>query len=96
VTFADPLQVGERRIYLDMSLVKPASDKVVIGKPNWLMIVDGKTQFKISRFYAAKSGIVKPETSSLVLGNLQLGNLGIKTINQHRWFRTGHVTTVCL
>ena len=65
VTFADPLQVGERRIYLDMSLVKPASDKVVIGKPNWLMIVDGKTQFKISRFYAAKSGMVEPTCALL-------------------------------
>jgi hypothetical protein len=42
-----------------MSLIKPTLPKSIIGKPNWLMIVDQTTQFKLSRFYASKSAMVE-------------------------------------
>ena len=54
----DPLKAGERRAYLDISIVKGKIDKQkkiefkAPAKPNWRVIVDGKTKYKVSEFFA--------------------------------------------
>jgi hypothetical protein len=46
-TQAKTLQGNNHRVYLNMSLIKFIMPKSVTSKPNWLMIVDDKTQLKV-------------------------------------------------
>jgi len=48
---SQPLKENERRVYLDISVLKPRPAKkgeksYHVGKPNWRLIVDEETQMK--------------------------------------------------
>jgi hypothetical protein len=55
-------------VHLDISTIKPHRDKdgKIVGqmnKPNWRLIVDAKSRFKISDFFATKDGRIEPTLS---------------------------------
>ena len=60
VTMMDKLADSGKRVYLDMSLIRGASPDQKIGRPNWRLIVDETTRFKISHFFMSKDGMVEP------------------------------------
>ena len=56
-----PSKESNERIFLDLATVKaPKALKVTVSKPNWRILVDKKTQFKISDFYETKDGMIEP------------------------------------
>gem|GEM_PF-6951265 len=49
------------RVFLDLSTVKPPSHlNVRVTKPHWRIIVDERTQLKVSDFFETKNGMVEP------------------------------------
>ena len=50
-------RAGER-LYIDLSKIKKPDQLKSMGKPNWFMIVDKKTNLKTSSFYKTKASIV--------------------------------------
>ena len=53
-----PKQVNER-INLNWSMIKaPAGVKVTVTKPQWLMVVDKRTEMKWFNFFVTKNGMV--------------------------------------
>ena len=47
-------------MFIDLSKFKKPSNIKFISKPNWLMIVDEATGYKISTFHKTKNEIVEP------------------------------------
>ena len=49
------------RVFLDLSTVKPPGHlNVRVTKPHWRIIVDERTQLKVSDFFETKNGMVEP------------------------------------
>lgn len=81
---SQPLEKGEMRVYLDICPMKAKKGEYVIPKPNWCMVVEEKTQYKTSGFYATKDGMVEPvctkfkqwETAGKPVTHLRMDNAG--------------------
>lgn len=52
-------QIFGERIFLDISTIR-AQESTPMTKPNWRIMVDEATNFKISDFYDTKAGMVEP------------------------------------
>ena len=56
-----PSKNSNERIFIDQATVKaPKALKVTVTKPNWRILVDERTQLKMSDFYETKDGMIEP------------------------------------
>ena len=64
VTSIEPLQMGDRRVHLDISTLKPRpgdeEKSGAIAKSNWRLIVDAITKKKYSGFFKTKDEMIEP------------------------------------
>ena len=60
ITKVEPLKEGENRIFHDIATVKRTKNQPNVTKPNWRIMVDGRTGLKFSDFFATKNGMVEP------------------------------------
>ena len=58
ITKVEPLKEGENRIFHDIATVKRTKNQPNVTKPNWRIMVDGRTGLKFSDFFATKNGMV--------------------------------------
>jgi len=77
------IEVGSR-MYLDIATVKQREGMPKPTKPNWRMIVDGRTGLKFSDFYETKNGMIEPtceqflnwKNNGIKLDKIRLDNAG--------------------
>jgi hypothetical protein len=48
------------RIFLDIATIKKVKDGPSVSRPNWRIMVDERTNLKLSAFYQTKKGMVEP------------------------------------
>ena len=86
------------RVYLDLSRIKGPEHDLQPRRPNWRLIVDEKTAFKISHFYETKDGMIEPtcqlfkeyQGKEKEVKILRMDNAGenkelVKQLNSKKW-----------
>jgi hypothetical protein len=86
------------RVYLDLSRIKGPKLDLQPRRPNWRLIVDEKTGYKISHFYETKDGMIEPtcelfqeyKDKNKEVKILRLDNAGenkelVKKLNSKKW-----------
>ena len=82
------LELGERRIYLDIAQLMRPSGANVLSKSYWRIMVDETTQLKFTDFFNTKDGMVNPtcaqfsqwKAQGFVVRYLRMDNAGENTL----------------